>query len=134
MVFDPAIVHSSREEFLKWYDDLTQWGEGHSYCDPVVTTTKLKDWYGKMIEDFPAMNGPDATQDPNCDHPSQTDYCISKSAIYAGFRWSLADVALTKVFETAKICGVCFYDVGDENSGIWIPDVNEGYKVVFEVN
>jgi hypothetical protein len=63
MVFDPAAAPRNREDFLQWYDRQTEWAEGHSYDDPEVTTPALASWFAEMLQLFPPMNGPLASND-----------------------------------------------------------------------
>lgn len=83
MVFDPKAPPSDREGFMEWYKRQVQWREEHGYDDPKVSTEELRAWFLDMIGQYPAMNGPYASDD--IDNPKVTDYSIGKSAIYAAF-------------------------------------------------
>ena len=43
MVFDPAVAPRERAEFLEWHAQQTQWNEGHSYDDPIVSSPRLRE-------------------------------------------------------------------------------------------
>jgi hypothetical protein len=112
MVFDPTVAPRDRHDFLQWYDSQTEWSEGHSYNDPVVTTPSLQAWFHEMRTFFPAMNGPFAS---GCEDSTVTDYCIGRHVIYSGFRWSVAESAYNKMRELAIKHRVGFYDVSGDN-------------------
>ncbi|REE07659.1 hypothetical protein DFQ09_1126 [Winogradskyella pacifica] len=125
MVFNPKTAPKSEPEFLEWYDQQTEWTEDHSYDDPKVTSTELRNWFMDMIIEFPAMNGPHspADLDDRIDDDEITDYSVGKDVIYSAFRWSLAEKAYPKMLEMAKKHKVGFYDAsGDGN--IMFPNEN----------
>jgi hypothetical protein len=119
MVFDPAAAPHTREDFLEWYERQTEWGEGHSYDDPQVTTPALAGWFAEISQSFPPMNGPLASND--YDDPKVTDYSIGRSVIYAAFAWSQAEAALQAVDRLAAKHGVGFFDVSSEQGEIRFP-------------
>lgn len=118
MVFEPCAAPVGRAAFEAWYAAQTEWTEGHSYNDPEVTTTRLRAWFFAMIETFPAMNGPHASDD---DSARVSDYCIGRSVIYVGFAWSQAQAAYDAIFENARKHGVGFYNVSGDKGEIWLP-------------
>ncbi len=71
MVFEPTVAPNERNAFMEWYAQQTEWTEDHSYQDQAVTTEKLQAWFREMIEHFPPMNGPLASDD--VDDPTVTD-------------------------------------------------------------
>ena len=81
MVFRPDIAPQTRPEFIKWYQDQTQWSEEHSYDDPSVTTDNLKNWFIEIIATYPAMNGPYAKEEDE-DNDFVTDYSIGHNVIF----------------------------------------------------
>ena len=119
MVFDPKVPPPSREEFIQWYRQQTEWAERHTYVGPDVTTPELQAWYSEMIQSYPPMNGPDATDNP--DNLRVTDYSIGKSLIYAAFAWSEAEGARDTMFRLAKKHLVGFFDVSSDDGGVWSP-------------
>lgn len=119
MVFDPAIAPRNRDDFLRWYDVQTAWGEDHSYEDPQITTPSLAGWFAEMSEAFPPMNGPHASDD--YDNPNVTDYSIGRSVIYAAFPWSVAELAFGEFIRLATKHSVGFFDVSGEDGGIRFP-------------
>jgi len=112
MVFNPNTAPKSEIEFLEWYEQQAEWEEEHSYDDPKVTSTELRNWFMDMITEFPALNGPlsPADIDDRIDNDEITDYCIGKDVIYSGFRWSVAEKAYPKMLEKTKKHKVGFFD------------------------
>ncbi len=132
MVFEKSKSPRTKEEFMKWYDEQTEWGEDHDYQTPSVSSAALQNWYQSMKNIFPPMNGIDApTEDElqkNEDLEERlTDYCIGRDVIYVAFSWSLANEAYEKVKQLAKQYDVGFFDVSAEDGDIVLPD---GTKVV----
>ena len=119
MVFDAETAPREREAFISWYDRQTRWDESHGYDDPQVTTPELRAWFEEMIQTFPPMNGPLASDDP--DDPHVTDYSVGRSVIYAAFAWSQAEVAHQRMGELAAKHGVGFFDVSSEDGSTWFP-------------
>ena len=119
MVFDPAAAPRNRDDFLSWYDAQTEWGEGHSYDDPQVTTPALASWFADVSKAFPPMNGPHASSD--YDDPKVTDYSIGRSVIYAAFAGSVAASAFEEVDRLATKHGVGFFDVSSDEGEIRFP-------------
>jgi hypothetical protein len=128
MVFDPKASPSERESFMDWYKEQSQWGEGHTYNDPDISTAELRAWFFDMIRQYPPMNGPHAPND--VDDPKQTDYAIGKSIIYACFAWSEAVAAHKATFALAEKHRVGFFDVSTNNGGVWTPNESGGYTCV----
>jgi hypothetical protein len=129
MVFDPAAAPSSKPEFLTWYEQQTEWTEGHSYDDPAVTTPKLRLWYQTMIADFPPMNGPHRSDD--FDDPRVSDYSVGQSVIYVAFSWSQAELAYEAVRRAAEVAGVGFFDASGADAEIWLPGQKAAAKPGF---
>ena len=119
MVFDTTVAPRDREGFLAWYESQTEWQESHGYNDPDVPGHALKKWFRDIIETFPPMNGPLASDD--VDDPKLADYSLGRSVIYIAFAWSLADAAYERVKELAARHGVGFFDVSGEDGDIWWP-------------
>ena len=122
MVFDPADAPHGRERFLEWYGQTIKWSEGHGYDDPAATTADLRAWYEDIRRSFRNMNGPGAPTDDDLTVPGIEDglagYTIGHHAIYADFRWTVAEEAYDEVRALAVAHKVGFYDVsGDEGDG-----------------
>jgi hypothetical protein len=128
MVFDPQAPPSDRNGFISWYEEQTQWNKGHLYDSLEISTSTLRAWYEDMLKDYPALNGPDSTDD--VDNPKVIDYSIGKSAIYAAFAWSEAKAARGEVFRPAEKHRVGFLDVNDENGGVLLPTASGSYVCV----
>ena len=58
MVFESNAAPTRHAQFMDWYEQQTQWAEGHSYNDPAVSTDKLRAWFMEIIQSFPPLNGP----------------------------------------------------------------------------
>jgi hypothetical protein len=123
MVFETTVAPKSRGDFMAWYGEQTQWSEDHDYQDHAVTTEVLQSWFKEMIEYFPPMNGPLASDD--IDNPKVTDHCIGKSVIYSAFAWSEAEEAYAKMRELAVKHSVGFFDVSSDNGEILFPSNNK---------
>jgi hypothetical protein len=103
-----------------WFNKQTEWGEGHTYNDPVVTSNNLRNWFLEMIKTFPAMNGPYSLGD--IDNDMVTDYCIGTHVIYVTFRWTVAEKAYGVMKPNAEKFGVGFFDVSATEGDILFPN------------
>jgi hypothetical protein len=121
-IFRPDKAPRTRPEFMTWFENQSEWSEGHSYDNPNICSFDMQAWFKDMIQTFPAMNGPYATDDP--DNENVTDYCIGKDIIYVTFSWSLAEKAYEKMKATAEKHKVGFYDTSADDGDILFPDSN----------
>jgi hypothetical protein len=121
-VFDPEQAPQDREGFNAWYEEQSSHEEAHSYDDPAVSAPQLRAWFMDMIQTFPALNGPFASNELPEDESSVTDYSIGQSLIYACFRWSKAEQAHEAVFNLAAKHGVGFCDASSDRGEVWLPD------------
>jgi hypothetical protein len=121
MVFEANTAPASHVQFMDWYEQQTQWAEGHSYDDPAVSTVKLRAWFMEIIKSFPPLNGPLSQDDLPEDEASATDYSVGKSAIYCAFAWPKAELAYETVFELAQKHSVGFFNVSSGNEEVWLP-------------
>ncbi len=121
MVFESNTAPASHVQFMDWYEQQTQWAEGHSYDDPAVSTAKLRAWFMEIIKSFPPLNGPLSQDDLPEDEGSATDYSVGKSVIYCAFAWPKAELAYDTVFELAQKLGVGFFNVSSGNEEVWLP-------------
>lgn len=124
MVFNPNKAPKDKSDFMNWYESQTEWEEDHDYDDPEVSSEELKNWFLEMIEAFPAMNGPFASD--NVDDPKVTDYTVGMDVIYAAFAWSEAENAYLKMTELAEKNNVGFFDASGSGD-IFFP--NESGKL-----
>ncbi|MGF1762638.1 hypothetical protein [Aliivibrio kagoshimensis] len=120
MVFEPSVAPKSKEDFIPWYEEQAKWSEDHSYQDHNVASEALQSWFKEMVEFFPAMNGPMASDD--FDDPRITDYCIGKNVIYSTFSWSVVEMAHPKMRELAIKYSVGFFDVSATEGEILFPE------------
>lgn len=131
MVFDPDAVPLDREGFLAWYKRLfdveeNDRGEGLVFDEPSVCTPPLRAWFFEMIQRFPAMNGPHASEE-DVPELKLAQYDMARASIYVGFRWSEAGSAYEAMFELAKKHKVGFFDVSANDGQVWVPDPNGDY-------
>jgi len=121
MVFQPDAAPANHSDFLRWYLEVVEWDEGHSYDDPAITTPQLRAWFFEMSEQFPPLNGPFSKEDLPDDESTATDYSIGKSAIYAGFAWSKAEPAYQKMFALTTKHKLGFFNVSSNQEEVWLP-------------
>ncbi len=121
MVFNPNKAPRSESEFRTWYENQTEWEEDHDYDDPNVSSEELRNWFLEMIKDFPALNGPYASED--VDVPRLTDYSVGIDIIYAAFPWSESERAFSRMRELAEKHQVGFFEVSGSED-ILFPDEN----------
>ncbi|RAR48080.1 hypothetical protein [Flavobacterium lacus] len=121
MVFRKEAAPMTKTEFMDWYEDQTEWTEEHTYDDPANTSAALRNWFMEMIQTFPAMNGPFASEDDEENH-NVADYCIGRDVIYVAFAWSLAEQAYSTMLKLAEKHGVGFFDASGDNGDIFFPE------------
>lgn len=121
MVFAPEKAPKSKSKFMEWYEEQTEWEEEHSYDDPKVSSEALKNWFLDMIKEFPALNGPYASND--IDDTKITDYAVGRHVIYAAFRWSEAEYAYSKMIELAEKHKVGFFEASGSGD-IFFPNID----------
>jgi hypothetical protein len=122
MVFELSAAPRERKEFLAWYEHQSEWEEDHSYDDPAVTSSALRAWFMEMIGEFPAMNGPFATEFLEEKELRFTDYSVGRNLIYAGFAWSQAKAAYAISFRLAGKHKVGFFDASGDKGTVYVPD------------
>jgi hypothetical protein len=128
MVFVPSMPPGDRSGFLAWFDEQTKWTEDRDYSDPTGTADELRAWFMEMIERFPAMNGPYASEDH--DDARVTGYSIGSAMIYIDFRWSLLQDAYRATLELAMKHRLGFFDVSADDGQVWMPDGPSEYRIV----
>ncbi len=113
MVFDPAFAPRGREPFSEWFAKQVDWDMEHDYMNPQSTTPALREWYDGIRLEYPAMNGPDATDD---DHEIDRagDYNFGPHFIYVTYPWFLAEEIYDRVRAVAVEKQVGFYDVSND--------------------
>lgn len=126
MVFAPEAAPRDRGQFVAWYEEQCEWSEDHSYDNPDVSTPALRAWFMEMIQSFPAMNGPFASDELPEDESSLADYSVGRQIIYAGFAWSKAEEAFETTVRLAAKHGLGFFDVSSEKAEAWLPDGKGG--------
>lgn len=127
MVFEPSAAPTECPAFMDWYQAQTSWSEPHRYEDPEVTTPTLRQWYESMRVSFPAMNGPDATDDYDTDRVA--GYTIGTVVIYTDFRWSVAEEAYEASLRQARQNRLGFFDASGSGD-VWLPVEGGDYRVL----
>lgn len=127
MVFEAKAAPKNRADFMRWYEQQTQWSEGHSYDDMAVCSPALQSWMGEMKEHFRPMNGSFAPTNEELDaledeESRLTDYSMGRDVIYAAFAWSVAEEAHALTRSLAAKHGVGFFDVSANEGEILFPD------------
>jgi hypothetical protein len=120
MVFDPAFAPTKRAEFLEWYEQQSGSEEFAPSDDPKSLTPPLQAWLAAMIETFPPLNGPLATNE-NIDNPKTTDYGLGHIYVYACFGWSQVEEAYKHTVKLAEKHRVGFFNVSSDEGEVWIP-------------
>jgi len=116
MVFEEQDAPKEHAEFMRWFQKQAEWSEDHSYEDPKVSSIALQSWYREMIEEFPPLNGPNASDD--IDNPKLTDHCIGKSVIYSAFSWECAEEAYKSMRTLAQKHKVGFFDASGDDAEV----------------
>jgi hypothetical protein len=121
-IFEPLTTPRDRAAFKKWFQRQTDWDDDHNYMDPASTTPSLRKWYEAISQEYPALNGPDATDDDDAVDRAG-DYNFGPDFVYVTYPWSLAEEIYDRVRMTAVEHEVGFYDVSaDDGDGeIYFP-------------
>jgi hypothetical protein len=121
MVFAPDVAPAKkRGPFLDWYDQQSEWEEGHDYNDPAICTPALRAFYEELAQTFPPLQTDDDTG---------TDYTIGVALIYMSFEWAKVDEAHEAVFRLAGKHAVGFFDVSSDIAETWLPDGKGGLYI-----
>lgn len=119
MVFDQSEAPRRRDEFMEWFNSITEWGEERDYDSPDNMSGNLPVFYDVLRHTFPPMNGPNAPDIEAVEDESYlTDYCCASNAIYLGFAWSVAVFARESVIAAAQNADVGFFDVSSDGGVI----------------
>ena len=117
MIIDRRPRFNNSKEFLKWYDDVLQWNEDLDYNDPEHATQRLKDWFMKMKDIVPPLNGkfaPNENDSGNGEY-QEADYSIDRDSIYMALSYSDADEVKALAFGLAKEYNLSYFDVSGTN-------------------
>jgi hypothetical protein len=113
MIFDPAHAPRDREAFSRWFAEQVDWDEAHDYMNPKSATAAVRRWYDAIRTEYPAMNGPDATDDDD-EIDRAGDYNFGPHFAYVTYPWSLAEEIYDRVRALAVETQVGFYDVSND--------------------
>ena len=83
MVFAAAAAPRTPKAFMGWNAKQTGWTGSHGYNNPEIPAAVLQAWFREIINSFPPMNGPLASDDP--DDPNVADYSLGRSVMYGAF-------------------------------------------------
>ena len=122
MVFEPDAVPQGHAEFVDWCSQRTKWSEDHGYDDPALSSERLRAWFEDIIQIFPPMNGPFATEQPPQDEASSTDYAIGSDFIYASFAWSKAEAAYMTMARLAEKHNLGLFNASSSGEEVWLPE------------
>lgn len=113
MVLDKHKRFTSENEFLKWYNAVTEWAEDIDYNDYRHATPNLQKWFLAMKDIVPPLNGEFAPSDEILGNGKfqEGDYCIAEDCIYVGFAWSDAKKVHPIVADLAKKHDVALFDI-----------------------
>ncbi len=121
MVFDPEAAPKSHRAFLDWFTNAMETDDGICFADPAIATAPLRAWYAEMIEIFPNLSGPGASEELPEDEAIASDYSIGKDAIYVCFAWSKVEPAYRACFELAEKHQLGFVNASSHNSEVSLP-------------
>ena len=113
MVLDKRKRFKAKDDFLEWYDALTEWSEDIDYNDYRHATPNLQSWFLEMKAIVPPLNGEFAPSDDELGNGrfQEADYSIAKEAIYAAFAWSDAEEVHALVSDLARKNDLAFFDI-----------------------
>jgi hypothetical protein len=122
MVFAPELAPAKkRGPFLDWYDQQSEWEEGHDYNDAAVCTPALRAFYEELAAEFAPLQ--------NDDDEANTDYTIGSAVIYMSFPWDKVDEAHAAVVRLAGRHALGFFDVSSDIAETWLPDGKGGLYI-----
>ena len=122
MVLDKHRRFTDKNDFLEWYNKLTEWKDDIDYNDYRHTTPELQKWFLEIKDIIRPLNGEFAPVDEEIGNGEfqEGDYCIAKDAIYVAFAWTDAEKVYSIVSKLAKKHNVAFFDI--PNNHIVYPD------------
>jgi hypothetical protein len=121
MLFEPEAPPRGHQGFMEWYSKQVEWGEGHTYNDPAISSERLQKFFSEIIVSFPPLNGVFAEEDLPEDEATATDYSVGREVIYACFSWSKTESAYEAMFNLAAKNGLGFFNVSSETLEVWLP-------------
>lgn len=113
MVLDKHERFKSSDDFLKWYDEVTEWSDDIDYDDYRHATPNLQSWFLETKDTIRPINGEFAPSDEelNGDDIHVADYSIAKDCIYIVFDYADSELAYSLTKELAKKYGLAFFDI-----------------------
>ena len=113
MVLDKHERFKSSDDFLKWYDEVTEWSDDIDYNDYHHATPNLQSWFLEIKDIIRPINGEFAPSDEelNGDGIHEADYNIAKDCIYIAFDYTDSELAYLQTKELAKKYGLAFFDI-----------------------
>ena len=113
MIIDRHPRFKNSKEFLEWYDGVTQWNDDLDYNDYEHATPHLKDWFLKMKDIVPPLNGKYAPSDDDLGNGryQEADYTIARDGIYMALAYSDADEVKAIAFDLAEKNNLSYFDI-----------------------
>ncbi|MBQ2196864.1 MAG: hypothetical protein II407_07995, partial [Prevotella sp.] len=123
MVLDKHERFKSSDDFLKWYDEVTEWSDDIDYNDYRHATPNLQSWFLEIKDIIRPMNGEFVPSDEEMYNNSihTADYSIAPNCIYICFAWTDAEQAYSLAKELAKKYNLILFDISGYNQLIY-PD------------
>lgn len=112
MVFEEKNAPRTKEEFMKWYDEQTQWKEDHDYSDVNVCSTGLQKFYNLLKEEYIFADDDMDEIDVEDEENKYIDHCaFGREIIYLCFPRGASDYAYEDMLDFAMESKVGFFDV-----------------------
>lgn len=123
MVIDHQTQFKNGNDFLAWYNDVTEWKDDINYNDYHHTTKNLQQWFLEIKDIVKPLNGEFAPSDEELDNGEylEADYSIGTDFIYVGLALSDADKTSQIAFELARKHKLTYFDVSGTNE-LYYPD------------
>lgn len=125
-VFNKKKAPKHKADFIKWYEQITEWNSNSCFDDISVASKELQEWYSFMLKHFPAMNGRDAEESQQCYAKARAlnaddiiddcaDYSIDNDLIYVSLGHSQAESAFKLAIGKANELDLGIFDPQDGN-------------------
>ena len=123
MVLDKHERFKSSDDFLRWYDEVTEWSDDIDYNDYHHATPNLQSWFLEIKDIIRPINGEFAPSDEelNGDGIHEADYNIAKDCIYIAFDYTDSELAYSLSKALAKKYNLILFDISGYNQLVY-PD------------
>lgn len=125
--FEPAAAPKTRRNFLRWYEQQTEWGKDHGRDDPSVATPALRAVYAGLVDVFPSMDEdlPYHIRVPAKAENRLAAYSVGDYVLAASFAEEWAERAQELMEQLCREHGAGCFEVSEENGRILLPDGTE---------